>query len=226
MSRITYVLEESAIEVIPREIRDDRMIRQFCLKRGKHPEEVLLDQSYHHKAILKLANHEKRGRPDIVHFCLLEATSTPMYFKGQLDVYAHTLDDKIIKVEKNVRLPRVYERFVGLVEKLYVEKIISYKKERLLTLSKGSLEDLLNKIRPSTVIGLSSIGKETSNEKVASYALRFENPVFIVGGFAKGHFRPDKRKLMDNLFSISRYSLDAHVVTARILYEAEKIVLA
>ena len=43
MTRITYVLEESAIEVIPREIRDDKMIRQFCLKRGKHPEEVLLD---------------------------------------------------------------------------------------------------------------------------------------------------------------------------------------
>jgi rRNA small subunit pseudouridine methyltransferase Nep1 len=226
MTRITYILEESAIEVIPREIRDDKMIRQFCLKRGKHPEEVLLDQSYHHKAILKLANNEMRGRPDIIHFCLLEATSTPLYFKGQLDVYAHTLDDKIIKIEKNVRLPRVYERFVGLMEKLYVEKIISYKEKRLLTLSKGSFEDLLNKIRPSTVIGLSSIGKESSNEKVAKYALRFENPVFIVGGFAKGHFGTDKRKLMDNLFSISRYSLNAHIVTARILYETEKIVLA
>lgn len=225
MTRITYVLEESAIEVIPKEIRDDRMIKQFCLKKRKHPEEVLLDQSYHHKAILKLTNHEMRGRPDIVHFCLLEATSTPLYFKGHLDVYAHTLDDKIIKVEKNVRLPRVYERFVGLMEKLYAEKIISYKEEKLLTLSKGSLEDLLNRIKPSIVIGLSSIGKESSNEKVASYALRFENPVFIVGGFAKGHFRVEKRKLMDNLFSISKYTLDAHIVTARILYEAEKIAL-
>ena len=76
------------------------------------------------------------------------------------------------------------------------------------------------------MIGLSSIGKESSNEKVAKYALRFENPVFIVGGFAKGHFGADKRKLMDNLFSISRYSLNAHIVTARILYETEKIVLA
>lgn len=217
-----FILAETALETIPSEISSDRIIVNYCKKRKKKPSEVLLDQSYHHKAILKLKDHEKRGRPDIAHFSLLEATSIPLYFENKITIYAHTLDNKIIEVGTNVRLPRVYERFVGLIEKLYSENIIKSGEKVLLKLYKGTLQELLSRIKPSIVIGLSRLGEKSNFRKVALFGLKFERPVFIVGGFAKGTFKDEHKLLMNHIFSISNYSLDAHVVTARLLYEVEK----
>ena len=223
MTRITLILAETSLEIIPQEIRNDKIINLFCKKKAKCPEQTLLDQSYHHKAILKLNQPEKRGRPDIAHFSLLEATSIPLYLKNQLDVYLHTIDDKVILIGKNVRLPKIYERFVGLIEQLYVNKNISYQGKELLRLSKGSLEKLLNEIKPSVVIGLSRIGKPCNYEAVSKYGLKYGRPVFVVGGFARGHFNEKNQELMNNVFSISEYSLEAHFVFSRILYETEKL---
>lgn len=223
MTRITLIIAESSLEIIPKEIRNDRIIKTFCKKETKHPEQTLLDQSYHHRAILKLNQPGKRGRPDIVHFSLLETTSIPLYFKDQLDIYIHTIDDKVIWVGKNVRLPKIYERFIGLIEQLYVKKSIVYQEKELLRLSESSLEKLLNEIKPSIVIGLSRIGKQSGYEAVSKYGLKYERPVFVVGGFARGHFSERNRELMTNVFSISEYSLEAHVVVSRILYETEKL---
>ncbi|MEM3826014.1 MAG: ribosome biogenesis protein [Nitrososphaeria archaeon] len=217
-----FILAETALETIPLEISGDKIIVNYCKKRKKKPSEVLLDQSYHHKAILQLKDHEKRGRPDIAHFSLLEATSIPLYFENKITVYVHTLDDRIIEVGTNVRLPRVYERFIGLIEKLYSENIIKGGEKVLLKLYKGTLKELLSKIKPSIVIGLSRLGEKSNFRKVALFGLKFERPVFVVGGFAKGTFKDEHRLLMNHIFSISNYSLDAHVVTARLLYEVEK----
>ncbi|MGQ9781712.1 MAG: ribosome biogenesis protein [Nitrososphaeria archaeon] len=222
MVKVVLILVESALEIIPQEIRNNNIITSFCRRRRKRPDQTLLDQSYHHKAILKLDQHEKRGRPDIVHFCLLEAISVPLYFEGQFDVYVHTINDEIIDVGKDVRLPKVYDRFIGLIEKLFIEKKVSDRRRDLLRLSSGSLEDLLNRVRPSRVIGFSRLGRRSSLENVVSHALEFERPVFIVGGFAKGYFSEKNRALIKNIFAISKYPLEAHVVTARLLYEIEK----
>ena len=222
MTRITLILAETSLEIIPQEIRNDKIIYSFYKKKAKLPEQTLLDQSYHHKAILKLNQPEKRGRPDIAHFSLLEATSIPLYFKDQLDVYLHTIDDQVISIGKNVRLPKIYERFVGLIEQLYTNKNISYQGKELLRLSKGSLESLLNEIKPSVVIGLSRIGKHSSYEEVSEYGLKYERPAFVIGGFARGHFSEKNQGLMNNVFSVSEYGLESHVVVSRILYETEK----
>ncbi|RLG20801.1 hypothetical protein DRN72_04605 [Methanosarcinales archaeon] len=57
---------------------------------------TLLDSSYHHKAMRMLENPDKRGRPDIVHFCLLEALGSPLNVDGKLSTVVHTYDGKII----------------------------------------------------------------------------------------------------------------------------------
>jgi len=41
-----------------------------------------------------LEDEAKRGRPDIVHLCLLEATSIPLYREGRIQIYAHTIRDR------------------------------------------------------------------------------------------------------------------------------------
>lgn len=222
MIKPIFVLAETALETIPEEIRNDRIVVNYCKKKRKDACEVLLDQSYHHKAILKLKDHEKRGRPDIAHFSLLEATSIPLYFENRVRIYVHTVRDKIIEVGENVRLPRVYERFVGLIENLHAKNVIVSDNKVLLRLYDGTLKDLIAKLKPSIVIGLSRLGKESTFKNVALFGLNYERPIFIVGGFAKGTFKDENKLLMNNIFSISKYSLDAHVVVARLLYELEK----
>ncbi|MDQ3726759.1 MAG: ribosome biogenesis protein, partial [Thermoproteota archaeon] len=52
--------------------------------------EIILDRSYHHAAMKRLPYSWKRGRPDIVHFALMEALSTPLFMNMMLRVYVHT----------------------------------------------------------------------------------------------------------------------------------------
>jgi rRNA pseudouridine-1189 N-methylase Emg1 (Nep1/Mra1 family) len=48
-----------------------------------------------------------------------------------------------------------------------------------------------------------------------------ETKIWIVGGFARGHFEASLLKLADYTVSISPDSLPAHVVTARLTYDLE-----
>jgi rRNA small subunit pseudouridine methyltransferase Nep1 len=78
----------------------------------------------------KLQNNAKRGRPDIVHFALMEALSTPLFIENKLRVYVHTTNDKIIAVADSLRIPKSYVRFEGLMVKLFKDG--SVKKARYL----------------------------------------------------------------------------------------------
>ena len=46
--------------------------------------------------------------------------------------------------------------------------------------------------------------------------------VWMVGGFARGHFTEEVKGLANDLISISDHPLAAHVVTARLSYELER----
>ncbi len=49
-----------------------------------------------------------------------------------------------------------------------------------------------------------------------------ERATWIVGGFPRGHFGDDVKSLATDIISISKYSLTAHVVTARLCYVFEQ----
>jgi rRNA small subunit pseudouridine methyltransferase Nep1 len=126
------VLAESALEIIPTELMNNYLIINYSKKVGKPVGEVFLDKSYHYSA-MKEKNIDfiwKRGRPDIIHICLLSILSTPLFYKNLVDVYVHTIDNKVIFLGEQVRIPKSYKRFEGLMIKLYQEKEIkSDKKE-------------------------------------------------------------------------------------------------
>ena len=69
---------ESSLELVPRKIARHPSVTRNAQREGKNPEGVLLDRSLHHHAMLSLPEAEKRGRPDIIHFCLLEALGSPL----------------------------------------------------------------------------------------------------------------------------------------------------
>ena len=166
----------------------------------------------------------KRGRPDIVHFALMEALSTPLFMNRMLRVYVHTINDKIITIADNLRIPKSYFRFERLMASLFRDNLIkSNEGTILMELSDGTFSDLIDIIKPDMVIGLSTVGVQSKAQKVAENAQSVDHPSLVVGGFAKGHFSENVTRSLGPTYSISNIALEAHVVIARILYECEKL---
>ena len=219
---ISLILTESSLELVPKEIESHKSVISHAQKLGKRPSEILLDNSWHFAAMNGIKNEFKRGRPDLVHFCILEATTIPLYKKNKIKVYIHTIDDKVIYFGDNVNIPKSYHRFEGLFEKLFLEKIIESDGNKLLEIKEKSFLELIDEIKPSTVIGFSSTGKKLSIEKLTN---EFdENCCLVIGGFQKGHFSDKIKGRVDQMISINDSSFEAHVVVARILYEYEKTI--
>jgi len=221
---LILIIAEAALETIPKELWSYHSIRKHALLKGKKAGEILLDRGYHHSAMIKLDNAEKRGRPDLIHISLLEATSTPLYIEGRLEIYVHTITDKVIRVGQLVRLPRAYYRFEGLMEKLFVKGKINSKGSNLLELSDLSFKQLISKIRPTITIGLSTIGEKNTFEEVAKELAKYVKPALVVGGFPRGHFSKAVTSSLNALYSIHELALQAHVVIARMIYEYEKAI--
>lgn len=190
---------------------------------NKKPSEILLDISWHFAAMKGIKNEIKRGRPDLIHFSLLEACSIPLYFENRLNVFIHTIDDKVISIGQNVRLPKSYHRFIGLVEKLYDTKEIKENSNTLLTLKDMSFGELIRKINPEQTIALSSKGIKSSYQKLAEEIKN--NTCLVVGGFSKGQFSDKNKEYFDKMVSVDNNPLEAHIIISRILYEYEKRII-
>ncbi len=220
---LSLVLAESALELVPKELQKHNSVVAYSKKMDKKPSQVLLDVSWHFAAMKGIKDEIKRGRPDLIHLCLLEACTIPLYFEKKLRVYVHTIDDKVIFVGENVRLPKSYHRFVGLIEKLYSAGKIEEGGKKLLEVKDMTFSDLIDKIDAKNVIGLSTKGRTSSYEKLAQNIN--EDSCIVIGGFSKGHFSDKMLKRADNLVSVDKKSLEAHVVISRLLYEYEKRII-
>ena len=221
MLLLSLIIAETALETVPKSIAKHPSVVKHASKIGKPTDEILLDRSYHHGAMLKLKDAGRRGRPDLVHFALLEATSTPLYHKNMLKVYVHTAANKVIFLNENVRLPKSYFRFEGLMEELFKNRNVRTDGNVLMELKDMEFCDLVGKLRPAKVIGLSRIGAKSSVEEVAKM-VDYDTAI-VVGGFPRGHFSNNISSKINYTYSISDLVLEAHVVIARILYECEKI---
>lgn len=172
----------------------------------------------------KLEDSAKRGRPDIVHFALMEALSTPLFLGNKMRVYVHTINDKIIAIADNLRIPKSYFRFEGLMVNLFRDRSVkSDEGTVLMELADGTFTDLLGSIGAEKVVGLSTAGVRSTAEIVAGNCTKVENCAFVVGGFPRGHFAESTTRQLGPVYSISDVSLEAHVVIARLVYECEKL---
>jgi rRNA small subunit pseudouridine methyltransferase Nep1 len=219
---ISLIISESALELVPFELENHPSVVSHARKLGKYPSEILLDNSWHFAAMKGIKNEIKRGRPDLVHFSILEATTIPLYFQNKLNLFVHTVDDKVIHFGKNVHLPKSYHRFQGVIEKLYQEKKIMTKDELLLEIKEQTFSELIEEINPSKIIGFSTEGQLSSYEKIATQIS--DDSCIVIGGFQKGHFSDFIQNKITDLYSIGNESFEGHVITSRILYEYEKTI--
>ena len=218
----TIILVESSLELIPAELSNHQSVLAYSKKFKKNISNTLLDNSWHFGAMKGLENEIKRGRPDIVHLTLLSICTSPAFYENKIQVFVHTINDEIISINNNTRLPKSYHRFQGLMEKLFLTKKIESESEILMQMENSSLSKLISKIRPDEIIGLTTKGQKTTFEKL-THQIK-ENSCILIGGFQKGHFNKETEKIIGTSLSIHDSSLEAHLVASRLVYEYEKTI--
>jgi rRNA small subunit pseudouridine methyltransferase Nep1 len=236
--KLTLILAESALELVPQNIASHTACRNHAKKHNKRPTHTILDGSIHHSAMRKLSDKERRGRPDIVHFCLLEALGSPMNREGRLDTWVHTVDDRVIHFDPALKLPRSQDRFKGVMEKLLVDGSLE---NRLMTLEhEVTFPGLLERLDVDAIIGFT----EDGGAEMGKLAEELKGGVdgaggddagavgddggagpgiaLVIGGFAHGEFPDDIRKSFTHTVTLYREPLDAWTVVSRALAFWEK----
>ena len=225
MNSHIIILEEASLELVPKRFWNNESCRTVETKFGLPAQSQILDGNFHHKIISSIPENEKRGRPDIVHFALLDIASTPAYQMDLIRPIIRTINGEVIIVKKGVRLPRTELRFYGVMSKILRNEAGTDESRLFEYRDSQSMEKLLESLNPSRILCLSTEGiRRDLNEVVTELAREVPDNSFawIVGGFSRGHFSEEVKRLADAVISISSFSLAAHVVTARLSYEIER----
>ncbi|MET1101531.1 MAG: 16S rRNA methyltransferase [Pyrodictiaceae archaeon] len=214
--KLLLVIAESSLETVPRELWGHPSVVKSARRRGKPPSRILLDRSLHHQAMKKLPMSWKRGRPDIVHFSLLEALGSPLNKEGMLETIVHTIADIIIQIDPSTRLPRNYNRFVGLMEQLFeFGRVPPGSANPLIWISKAKLEEHLSGRR---VIMLWERGECVKLRDLANRVVSLNDPAIVVGGFPHGDFSERVLGLADEKYCIyGGRPLETWVVVSSVL---------
>ena len=215
---LNFILAESALELVPKEIAKSPAVASDAKRRQKDASKILLDRSFHHSAMARLKDSEKRGRPDLVHVALLSVTGTPLYLDGMVRVFVHTYGDLVLEIAEKTRIPKNYIRFRGLMEEALAER----PKQGLIRVYPLGVKELVRKVSPDAVFGLSVQGKQMTVEELAEMVSAAKDPCLVVGGFPHGHFSERTLSVLDQLVRIHAKPLEAHVVASRVIYELEK----
>jgi rRNA small subunit pseudouridine methyltransferase Nep1 len=221
----SIILEEASLELVPKRFWNHEACKVVEARFGIPPKSQILDDNFHHKIIATIPKNEKRGRPDIVHFALLDIVSTPAYKMDLIRPIIRTINGEVIVVKKGVRLPRTELRFYGVMSKILRSEANPYGLQLFEYRDSQTMGELLHSLNPSKVSCLSTEGiRRDLNDVVSNLTRKLpeKSCVWVVGGFAHGHFSDEVKRLADDLISISSYSLPAHVVTARLSYEIER----
>jgi rRNA small subunit pseudouridine methyltransferase Nep1 len=227
---LNLIIADASIETIPNYLYRHHSLKKIRLT-GKKPNDILLDRSFHHFAMVSsgIEDDHKRGRPDILHIALVNALATPLYRKNLMKVFIHTINNNVILVGDNVKIPKSYMRFEGLMLNLIKnKKIISEDGQLLLEIRPQMKFEYLIKeiIKADAVVGFSTTGLYRKLESIALDLFERTNPCVVIGGFPKGYFSESVDLCFDKKYSISNMGLESQVVISRLIYEYEKNVLA
>ncbi len=235
---IWLVLAEAALEPVPEALLGHPSVLADVKRKGTPPGKLLLDTNYHHSAMSSLPGAEKRGRPDIVHFCLLASMNTPLnlFFK-KLRVCIHVIHpkEKIILVDPSTRIPRSLNRFEGVMGNLLADKkqpaSVNADAPTLFTIEDMTLTTFLSRFDSSRIHMFSTAGTLRSFDNVlpdiGSGCTEGDNDfALVIGGFQGGHFDGTWQSQVPagNIHSIAPVPLDAWTVVARVVYMVEEAI--
>ena len=207
---LTIILGECGLELIPHSIRKHPSVRRSLTM--KNYSSQLLDNALHHSAMSSLKNKMKRGRPDILHLCLLNALGTSLNKLKKLNLFFHTINNRIFKVNPNIRITKNYNRFKGLMAKLLIDNKIQIDDVGLITPINKNLNELVSKYEDLNTLILSRKGKLIGSYKDLFKSDKSINYLLLIGAFQKSTFSKKILDISDNLISISENSLHSWIV--------------
>jgi rRNA small subunit pseudouridine methyltransferase Nep1 len=208
------ILADAELETVPSKIASQRAIAWQARRRGRRPTEILLDSNLHHSAMRRLPDADRRGRPDIVHICLLAALDAPLNREGLLRLYVHTRHNKLILVDPATRLPRAYNRFIGLLEHLFLVGTAP-PENPLLRLESSSLAEVVARIKPARVVTFSERGERKLYGEIFKSISKEDEICAIIGAFPHGDFLSNVEELSDELICVDPERLEALTVVTR-----------
>lgn len=211
---------DSSMELVPWELASHPQVVKNAARRGKKPRETMLERSRHHKALLRLKNGEKRGRPDILHTCLKIVSDSPVYKRGLLEVLVHTLGGKWIVFKDRIRIPVTYDNFIGLMEKLLSTGRILDSSGRVL-MEIVPKEDALQFLAgfPYKTLLTHAGERVEAGDYVRRVSVAGEPVCFLIGAYPRGSPSEEIWNMAKEKISIYDDVLAAWTVTAWLTYE-------
>lgn len=219
---------EEGIPIMPRPVDRRRrpgvifVLERACLEVGKVGKAMQILNSDDHANYLRKQNRNPADyRPDIIYQALLAIFDSPLTKAGRLQaVYVRTENGVLFEIKPNVRLPRTFKRFCGLMSQLL---------QKLSITAEGTREKLLNVIKnPVTKylpVGARKIGLSYKAEKSVNlfdYVAKSNDDeplVFVVGAMAHGKI---EKEYSDDHIQICSYPLSAACCLNRICSSLEQ----
>ncbi len=220
--KLKIVLLEAGIETVPKELWGHPQVKRTAQRYGIHPSEMLLEKSLHFHAMAELTRKWKRGRPDIAHVTLLNLLESPLNLSGALEVYMHVIDGRVFAFRPDVRLPKSYERFRGLMAQLLrEEKVPPDSREPLIYKAYDSLADFAGSM--GGLVLMWERGEPAKPEYVVVRGMATGRPIGI-GAFPRGDFEKSTLRKAVEAYSIAGgIPLPAWIVASKLVEAAERI---
>jgi rRNA small subunit pseudouridine methyltransferase Nep1 len=151
---------------------------------------------------------------------LLTALESIVNKQGQLNIIVHTRNDMVITVRPETRIMRNYERFLGLMEKLFEKHVVPDEKQPLLSLQQNiPLKQVIEQVQADEVITFS---KDGTSIRLQDYFEELKKQkkhhlLCIIGGFPSGTFHTDLKTIPTKVLSLYPDMLPAWTVASEIL---------
>jgi rRNA small subunit pseudouridine methyltransferase Nep1 len=154
----------------------------------------------------------------------MSVLETPLCKEGLLSVYLHIQDGRIIEVRPDVRLPRNYDRFVGLMEQLLLKGRVPPQGDSLLHIIETSLGNLISKLKADSADTMTLLaiegGQQTSIENLRNLLPQDPKvPVIVgIGAFPHGNLSDETVSMFDTHLELDRETMMAWQVCAEVLW--------
>ncbi|MEM1513297.1 MAG: 16S rRNA methyltransferase [Candidatus Thermoplasmatota archaeon] len=175
----------------------------------------ILDSSIHYPYMKKMKDWQRRGRPDIIHMCLLIALESILNKEKMLRIYIHTRNDEIIYINPDTRMVKNYNRFKGLMKQLLTYGRVPLNGSPLMEIKKEKLTKFIEKMKGKKIL-FSRKGEKKNLKEIFE-----KDTICIIGGFPSGNFYSPVHEYVDEIISLHDEMLPAWVVEmeAIVMYE-------
>uniref|UniRef100_A0A158Q8S4 18S rRNA (pseudouridine-N1)-methyltransferase n=1 Tax=Elaeophora elaphi TaxID=1147741 RepID=A0A158Q8S4_9BILA len=181
---------------------------------------VILSSDKHANFIRNQKKDPADFRPDILHQCLLMLLDSPLNRADLLQIYVHTVNNILIEVNPQIRIPRTFDRFCGLMVQLLHKLSIraADSSVKLLKIIRNPVSihlpigcrKVLTSYQASEYLSCRQFAESAGNKPIA----------VIIGGFAKGKATVD---YAEEEVKLSNFPLSAALTCSKLTSSFEEV---